>query len=205
MGRLRHFIKLRKLIITETLCLWTILLLTSACKKESYHTSDLNKVYISKSAQSDSVINILRNGFILKKHKTLDSLLSSLEKADVTSLSEMDFKPLNPLEHALSIKDAEYYFLGNRDHGRRFQLVLVHEYKFIDPGQLFIYLVDKEYKSHPQMIGYFLSDGEVVLQYTKHLVRRDSISMYLITRQANFPDMTKISIDSILIMTKIIK
>lgn len=159
--------------------------------------------YLAIIHASDSIISILKNGFETKDFSAEEKLLATLQPEDAEQFEGLTFLPLKGFHHALNKSDADYYSFKDKLFNNKYSIIIVHESRFINPGQLFIYLKDNTYKNDElNMIGYYMSDGEIALQYTKCIAKNDSLFIYNILRRAIFPDLDKFEIDTTLVLTK---
>ena len=174
-----------------------------SCSKKQKHSSNFHQNnYLAAIHASDSIISILKNGFETKDFSAEDKLLATLQAQDAAQFKDIAFLPLKGFSHALEKKDADYYSLKTNQFNNKYCLIIVHEYKFIDPGQIFIYLKGENKNDKMNMIGYYMSDGEVFLQYTKCLSKNDSLFIYSIQRHTLFPDLDKVEVDTTLVLAK---
>lgn len=159
--------------------------------------------YLATIHASDSIISILKNGFETKDFSTEDKLLATLQPEDADQFEYLTFLPLVGFDHALNKNDADYYSFKDKLLNNKYSIIIVHESRFINPGQLFIYLKDNTHENNElNMIGYYMSDGEVALQYTKCLTKNDSLFIYNILQRAMFPDLDKVEVDTTLVLAK---
>jgi hypothetical protein len=136
--------------------------------------SNSNRRKISSITAIDSIVSLLNNA-VQKKQNVTTEVLSHFVKLELQEILKNEFIPIAGYDHALHMKDADYYRLKDNSLDMLSEIVIIHEYKYIDADQFFVYLISPNVYSKPVMFGYFTYDGFVFKEFTRNEYYMDTI------------------------------